>query len=461
MADRRSMLSSSSSKEQKREEGSDDTAAMEMKHNNTRAPDNRLLTDQAKPIDIEQLVISTNMAAPNRSYVPPDIVEEILDLLPSTSINRFRSVSKSLFSLLAIKFNVPKLLYHPYRIPSSSMYGIKSSDDQGLFIGVALSDYSGDVNNRGYMAPELSGQGGDGPKVEIFSLKTGSWKKLENPDEYFQYIEHLQRFKSIEETRYLEERNMGLFLNGALHWGWANSLRSAQKNNEIIAFGLDKERFYHVPNPPNQISPGSGSCYSVGVVGEYLTLLFKEGQKNYIVWVMKEYCNEASWVPFISYSSCGNVWDGGRVEFVCNFIPRSFKDGIYMMLQFAYVPFALGVCRVTALLSLTLCWQASEGSMKRILGYIEDDLVSTDFPENQQQPKKIVVLVDHAKPMERLVISTNMAAPNRSSLPPDIVEEILDLLPKKSLIDSGQSPSGCSLCWRPSSTYRDSYITPT
>ncbi|KAJ4846448.1 hypothetical protein Tsubulata_006849 [Turnera subulata] len=413
MADRRSMLSSSSSKEQKREEGSDDTAAMEMKHNKTRAPDNRLLTDQAKPIDIEQLVISTNMAAPNRSYLPPDIVEEILDLLPSTSINRFRSVSKSLFSLLAIKFNVPKLLYHPYRIPSSSMYGIKSSDDQGLFIGVALSDYSGDVNNRGYMAPELSGpnryyssvgscnglvclqatnhcftwetfvwnpftnicrklpelpftgvnplsdwrsaiaygfgyvsasddykaivatgRGGDGPKVEIFSLKTGSWKKMENSDEYFQYIEHLQRFKSIEDTQYLEERHMGLFLNGALHWGWANSLRSAQKNNEIIAFDLDKERFYHVPSPPNQICPGSGSYYSVGVVGEYLSLLFQESRTN-IVWVMKEYCNEASWVPFISYTSCAYVWDGGRVEFVCNFIPQSFKDGRYLMLQFS------------------------------------------------------------------------------------------------------------------------------
>ncbi|KAJ4824224.1 hypothetical protein Tsubulata_050918 [Turnera subulata] len=89
--------------------------------------------------------------------------------------------------------------------------------------------------------------------------------------------------------------------------GWANSLRSAEKNIEIIAFDLDKERFYHVPSPPNQISPGSGSCYSMGVVGEYLLLLFKEGQNNYIVWIMKEYCNEASWVPFISYTSCGYV----------------------------------------------------------------------------------------------------------------------------------------------------------
>ncbi|KAJ4824438.1 hypothetical protein Tsubulata_039803 [Turnera subulata] len=101
-----------------------------------------------------RLVISTNVAAPNRCYLPPDIVEEILDLLPFTSIERFRSVSKSLFTLLA----TPKLLYYPNTtIFSPSNYGCKSSDDHGLFTGVILSDYSGDVRNQGYMAPELSG----------------------------------------------------------------------------------------------------------------------------------------------------------------------------------------------------------------------------------------------------------------------------------------------------------------
>ncbi|KAJ4851502.1 hypothetical protein Tsubulata_019400 [Turnera subulata] len=111
MADSGSMLLSTSSKKQKREKGSDDTAAMEMKHHKTRAPDSRLPVDQAKTNNMERQVIS---AAPNRSYLPPDTVEEILDLLPFNSIERFRSVFKSLLSLPAIKFNVPKLLYYPY-----------------------------------------------------------------------------------------------------------------------------------------------------------------------------------------------------------------------------------------------------------------------------------------------------------------------------------------------------------
>ncbi|KAJ4849007.1 hypothetical protein Tsubulata_026698 [Turnera subulata] len=438
----RSTLSSSSSpRKRESEEGSDGTASShgETKHNKNRAPDNRLVTDQATPmIDMEQLVTSTNMAAAqNRSYLPPEIVEEILDLLPIKSINRFRSLSKSLCSLLAIKYKhkVQKLLYYPYISEYfRSTYGI-SSDDPGLFTGVVLSvlpGYSGDVKNQGYMAPELSGprweyasvgscnglvclqatnhdctwetfvwnpftnicrklpdlpssgavsllirgfdrnlsticgwkyaiaygfgydsasddykvivatgphpddpRRGDGVEVEIFSLKTGSWKKLENPDECFQDIEHLQYFKSIERERYLHERNLGFFLNGALHWGRAQFLPSGEETHEIFAFDLGKERFYPVPNPPKQTSPGSGSHYSVGVVGGYLSCLF-EREETYTVWAMKEYCNEASWVPFISYtSSSGNGKVDGRLTYECNFIPRSFKDGRYMMLHCA------------------------------------------------------------------------------------------------------------------------------
>ncbi|KAJ4836601.1 hypothetical protein Tsubulata_030132, partial [Turnera subulata] len=104
---------------------------------------------------------------------------------------------------------------------------------------------------------------------------------------------------------------MGLFLNGALHWVRGQSASGIPK---IIAFDFDKEKFYHVPSPPNQIYPdnngyctdNNGFCTDItGVVGDYLCMCFSkvhtEGAK-YIVWVMKEYCNEASWIPFISYT---------------------------------------------------------------------------------------------------------------------------------------------------------------
>ncbi|KAJ4827158.1 hypothetical protein Tsubulata_041248 [Turnera subulata] len=403
MADSRNMLSSKkqkiclpsrSSQKQKRDEDSDDT---EMKHNKTRAQDNTLLVDQAKSTNAERLVIS---GAPNLGYFPRDILEEILDLLPKKSIERFRSVSKSLFSLLGIKFNIPKLLYYPCKtnfLPPN--YGINSSDDRGLFIGVVLSDYRGDAKNKGYMVPELlknymapersgplrfyfsigscsglvcmeasyhyrnwetivwnpftgvcrklphrkhyafafgygfgydsssddykvfavtvlgspTGDGEDEKIVQLFSLKTGgSWRILKNTDrdQYLQYIQWC--------------RGMGLFVNGALHWRPQDSHWG--EKSKITAFDLGKEKFCSVPSPPNLISPGCGESYSLGVVGDYLCFLHSHSYTN-TIWVMKEYGNEASWVPFISYT-------GNHLEYVCDFVPRSFKDGRYMMLQF-------------------------------------------------------------------------------------------------------------------------------
>ncbi|KAJ4826998.1 hypothetical protein Tsubulata_044357 [Turnera subulata] len=115
---------------------------MLMKHNKARAPNNRLLVGQAKSGN----KISTNMAAPNRSNLPPDVVEAILDLLPIKSIERFRSVSKSLFSLLA----APKLLYHPCKSlfelnvpePASGEFGICTVAELLQNLGIVLAKKS-------------------------------------------------------------------------------------------------------------------------------------------------------------------------------------------------------------------------------------------------------------------------------------------------------------------------------
>ncbi|KAJ4844818.1 hypothetical protein Tsubulata_037113 [Turnera subulata] len=137
----------------------------------------------------------------------------------------------------------------------------------------------------------------------------------------------------------LWHEGMGLFLNGALHWKCQVAWR--HRKGEImaaIAFDLEKEKFYLVPGPPIQMSPTSGS--NLGVVGEYLCFAHGKCGGPNTIWVMKEYCNEASWVPFISYTFPYYSGDGkgheGRVEYVCDFIPRSFKDGRCMMLQFCH-----------------------------------------------------------------------------------------------------------------------------
>ncbi|KAJ4843577.1 hypothetical protein Tsubulata_046987 [Turnera subulata] len=161
---------------------------------------------------------------------------------------------------------------------------------------------------------------GDGGRLDIFSLKTGSWKKVEDLDDtYLKYIQPLQ---------------CGLFLNGALHWEtWHNGCIEGGK---IFAFDLSMEKFYDVAKS----APGFGRyghC-SLGVVGEYLCIfVFSCGLgelRKYAVWVMKEYCNEASWVQFITYCSFNNDIAASYVEYVRNFVPQSVKDGGYMILQY-------------------------------------------------------------------------------------------------------------------------------
>ncbi|KAJ4841072.1 hypothetical protein Tsubulata_040494 [Turnera subulata] len=124
-------------------------------------------------------------------------------------------------------------------------------------------------------------------KVEIFSLRTGSWKEVETTGG-----------KDVEHIRG-EEHEVGLFLNGAIHW----EVRTGRKI-KIIAFDLAKEKFYDVLEVvvPRDFLVDA-ECKGLGVLGEYLFMsFFRNNPCVYCVIVMKEYCNWESWVPFINYS---------------------------------------------------------------------------------------------------------------------------------------------------------------
>ncbi|KAJ4830428.1 hypothetical protein Tsubulata_032915 [Turnera subulata] len=173
------MSSSRSSKTQRRDEGSDETAAIGKKHNKTRAPKNRLLVGQAKSTNTEQLVISTNMAAPNCSNLPPDVVEAILDLLPIKSIEQFRSVSKSLFSLVPHPFiqdvsghygKWETIVWNPRKLPLGNNYAYAFG--RGFVHDSASDDY------KVFAVTDLIHRKRDCELVETISLETGFWKKV-------------------------------------------------------------------------------------------------------------------------------------------------------------------------------------------------------------------------------------------------------------------------------------------
>ncbi|KAJ4849748.1 hypothetical protein Tsubulata_050380, partial [Turnera subulata] len=143
--------------------------------------------------------------------------------------------------------------------------------------------------------------------VQIFSLKTGSWKTVENHSRYL----HL-----------LQQGGRGLYLNGALHW-------ESRTGKQIIAFDLMEEKFSDVRAP---VVERSYVHFSMGIVGEYLCMCWHPlgNYEQKVVWVMKEHGN---WVPFIQYIESG-VFGSVFVEYECNFIPPAVKDRGYMMLYF-------------------------------------------------------------------------------------------------------------------------------
>ncbi|KAJ4846247.1 hypothetical protein Tsubulata_031261 [Turnera subulata] len=150
------------------------------------------------------------------------------------------------------------------------------------------------------------------PVVQIFSLKTGSWKIFKKHGRY---------------THLLQQGGRGLYLNGALHWENRNG-------KQIVAFDLAEEKFSAVRAPV--VDPSYYRHVSMGIVGEYLCMCWRHrpiyGEK--VVWVMKEHGN---WVPFIQYIKSG-VYGSAFVGYECDFIPPAVKDRGYMMLSFRLFP---------------------------------------------------------------------------------------------------------------------------
>ncbi|KAJ4824994.1 hypothetical protein Tsubulata_035244 [Turnera subulata] len=102
---------------------------------------------------------------------------------------------------------------------------------------------------------------------------------------------------------------------------------------KIIAFDLAKEKFYDVPVLEVR-SDHKFRYKGLGVVGEYICryLVSKADKKRFYVLLMEEYCNRGSWVPFLVYSSLGI----GNLYSYRDFIPQAApKDGGCMVLGFS------------------------------------------------------------------------------------------------------------------------------
>lgn len=111
-----------------------------------------------------------------------------------------------------------------------------------------------------------------GKEVEIYSLKTNSWKVIDI------------NLKGYEQKRF----SPAVPLNGVIHW-----VVSKEGFSEIIALDLVKERFDVVPSP--EVLRNAEGLFSVACLRDRLCLVMGRRDYRNEVWVMNEYGVKASW----------------------------------------------------------------------------------------------------------------------------------------------------------------------
>ncbi|XP_071699984.1 F-box/kelch-repeat protein At3g23880-like [Rutidosis leptorrhynchoides] len=114
-------------------------------------------------------------------------------------------------------------------------------------------------------------------EVNIYSLKTGNWKKLSD-------LPHGNLFYDD-----------GKFLDGAIHWRDFSSLYSWT----IVSVSLGNESYGEVQQP---VYDEGYKHLTLGVVGEKLCVVCDYLKKCADVWVMKVYGEQDSWTKLVSVS---------------------------------------------------------------------------------------------------------------------------------------------------------------
>ncbi|XP_024185413.1 F-box/kelch-repeat protein At3g23880 isoform X2 [Rosa chinensis] len=112
--------------------------------------------------------------------------------------------------------------------------------------------------------------------IHIFSLKTGSWRSVEDID----YVTLIMQ--------------QGLFLNGALHWLY----NLPEGCSRILSFDLETERFQKtIPFPYD------AWFYDLLIYKNCLCVLAcPTGTNTFNIWMMKEYGVKESWTEVVQFS---------------------------------------------------------------------------------------------------------------------------------------------------------------
>ncbi|OIW08151.1 hypothetical protein TanjilG_06694 [Lupinus angustifolius] len=260
------------------------------------------------------------------NYVPEAILEQILLHLPSTTLIRFSSVSKSWFSLISsLSFTLqrsfsnpnPTLLliqptpsshsttftttpppystHHPYSLRFiSSLYGVVCFIEQSVGHDHAITLFNPSI--RTYLriqTPAVKhtalGFGFDTGNsdfkvirifngVELYSLNQGGWRGIHCP------------YRKLEELQF---SNTQCFLHGNVHWVVSPSYAT---KSYVLIFNMVQEKFKRMGFPPNLVFDALCTLQlKVTVIQGYLSVFDCCG-----IWMMREYGVAESWTKMFT-----------------------------------------------------------------------------------------------------------------------------------------------------------------
>ncbi|XP_071940049.1 F-box/kelch-repeat protein At3g23880-like [Coffea arabica] len=162
---------------------------MEMEESSASAPNSNQLQEKQPVQEI-----------PTINFVPDEVLEDILTRLPVKSVLRFRCVSKSWFALISSQHaalssaitataeTTPTNIDHPMRFDRGSMPYIVGSCNglvclkiprKQLCYGFGYDESNDDYKIVAISLVKVSDAMGKKIRVEVYSLKTDSWRRIE------------------------------------------------------------------------------------------------------------------------------------------------------------------------------------------------------------------------------------------------------------------------------------------
>ncbi|KAI3440834.1 F-box domain-containing protein [Psidium guajava] len=130
----------------------------------------------------------------------------------------------------------------------------------------------------------VQGTGSTKCQVGIFSIKSGSWRRIQ-----------------VHQESHLAVYDRGVYWNGALHWCVTDERN--KKETIIISFDLSEEKFHQMLSVPEV--EGGIIFEGLGIHGANLFIYHGTLEDRFEAWITNEYGRGGSWTKLFSVSTEG------------------------------------------------------------------------------------------------------------------------------------------------------------